>query len=161
MSRVAAPTAEAAPRVTHPVLLMNPRSGGGKATRFQLADRCRQQGIEPVVMAPGEDLLHLAEDAVARGCDLLGMAGGDGSQALVAAVAARCRIPLVVVPAGTRNHFARDLGVGTGVVRSLSAFADGRRCLGRSRGGQRPSIRKQRVDGRIRRDDPVSALPRG
>ena len=121
----AAPTAGAAPRVAHPVLLVNPRSGGGKATRFQLADRCRELGIEPVVLAPGDDLLHLAEDAVTRGCDLLGMAGGDGSQAVVAAVAARCGIPLVVVPAGTRNHFARDLGVGTGVVRSLSAFVDG------------------------------------
>ena len=111
--------------MTHPVLLMNPRSGGGKATRFRLADRCRELGVEPVVLAPGDDLLQLAEDAVARGCDLLGIAGGDGSQALVASVAARHRMRIVVVPAGTRNHFALDLGVGTGVVRSLSAFVDG------------------------------------
>jgi diacylglycerol kinase family enzyme len=104
---------------------MNPRSGGGKATRFRLPDRCHELGVEPVVLGPGDDLLGLAEGAVARGCDVLGMAGGDGSQALVASVAARHRIPFVVVPAGTRNHFARDLGVGTGVVGSLSAFVDG------------------------------------
>ena len=97
-------------------MLMNPRSGGGKVTRFGLADRCHKLGVEPVVLGPDDDLLQLAEDAVARGCDLLGMAGGDGSQALVASVAARHRIPFVVVPAGTRNHFALDLGVGTGVV---------------------------------------------
>ena len=117
--------ADRAPRATHPVLLMNPRSGGGKATRFRLGDRCRDLGVEPVVLGPGDDLVALAEAAVARGSDLLGMAGGDGSQALVATVAARHGIPFVVVPAGTRNHFARDLGVGTGVVGSLSAFVDG------------------------------------
>jgi diacylglycerol kinase family enzyme len=126
MSRVSVGSeVDTAPRATHPVLLMNPKSGGGKATRFRLAERCHGLGVEPVVLAPGDDLLQLAEDAIARGCDLLGMAGGDGSQALVASVAARHRIPFVVVPAGTRNHFALDLGVGTGVVRSLSSFVDG------------------------------------
>jgi diacylglycerol kinase family enzyme len=106
-------------------MLMNPRSGGGKVTRFALADRCDELGVEAVMLGPSDDLLQLAEDAVGRGCDLLGMAGGDGSQALVASVAAPHRIPFVVVPAGTRNHFALDLGVGTDVVHSLSAFVDG------------------------------------
>jgi Diacylglycerol kinase catalytic domain len=55
--------------------------------------------------------VQLAEDAIAGGADVIGMAGGDGSQALVATVAARHRIPHVVVPAGTRNHFALDLGL--------------------------------------------------
>jgi diacylglycerol kinase family enzyme len=116
---------EVAPGARHPVLLMNTKSGGGKATRFRLDDRCRELGVEPVVLGEGDDLRQLAEDAVARGCDLLGMAGGDGSQSLVASIAARHRVPFVVVPAGTRNHFAVDLGVGTGVVSSLSAFVDG------------------------------------
>jgi diacylglycerol kinase family enzyme len=116
---------DVAARATHPVLLMNPRSGGGKATRFGLAGRCRDLGVEPVELRPGDNLLQLAEAAVERGCDLLGMAGGDGSQALVASVAARHRVPFVVVPAGTRNHFARDLGVGTDVAGAMSAFVDG------------------------------------
>jgi predicted polyphosphate/ATP-dependent NAD kinase len=51
-------------------------------------------------------LRQLAEDAVARGADVLGMAGGDGSQALVASIASQHSIPFVVVPAGARNHFA-------------------------------------------------------
>jgi diacylglycerol kinase family enzyme len=78
------------------------------------------------VLHPGDDLRQLAEDAVARGADLLGMAGGDGSQALVASVASRHGIPFVVVPAGTRNHFALDLGLDRDdVPGALEAYQDG------------------------------------
>ena len=116
----------AAPQPRHPVLIMNPRSGGGKAARFHLADECRARGIEPVVLEPGDDLLQLAEAAISGGADAIGMAGGDGSQALVAAVAARHGIPHVTVPAGTRNHFALDLGLDRDdVVGALDAFTDG------------------------------------
>ena len=108
------------------VLIMNPKSGGGKAGKFALASECRRRGIEPVVLGPGDDLLELAQDAVRRGADCLGMAGGDGSQALVASVAARAGLPFVCVPAGTRNHFALDLGLDRAdVVGALDAFADG------------------------------------
>ena len=84
---------------------------GGKAERFGLAELCRERGIEPVILNPGDDLRQLAEDAVSRGADLLGMAGGDGSMALVASIASRHGTPFVVIPAGTRNHFALDLGL--------------------------------------------------
>ena len=115
-----------AARPDYPVLIMNPKSGGGKAERFHLADECRKRGIEPVLLEPGDDLLQLAEDAVSRGADVIGMAGGDGSQALVASVAARHGIPYVCVPAGTRNHFALDLGLDrSDVTGALDAFADG------------------------------------
>ncbi len=117
---------ERAPSPRHPVLLMNLKSGGGKAERFGLVDLCRQHGIEPIVLRPGDDLRQLAEDAVTRGADLLGMAGGDGSQALVASVASQHNIPLVVVPAGTRNHFALDLGLDRAdVPGALDAYEDG------------------------------------
>src|SRR6188472_2111093 len=118
--------AERAPQAKYPVLLMNLKSGGGKAERFRLVELCRQRGIEPVVLHPGDDLRQLAEDAVARGADILGMAGGDGSQALVASVASQHGIPFVVVPAGTRNHFALDLGIDRDDVRgALDAYHDG------------------------------------
>jgi diacylglycerol kinase family enzyme len=108
-----------------PVLLMNPRSGGGKSERFHLVEECRARGIEPIVLAPGDDLTQLAENAILRGADAIGMAGGDGSQALVAEVASRSDIPQVVVPAGTRNHFALDLGLDrANVVGALDAFAE-------------------------------------
>ena len=79
-----------------------------------------------MVLTPGVDLRELAEDAVRRGADVIGMAGGDGSQALVASVASQHGLPFVVVPAGTRNHFALDLGVDReDVVGALDAFEDG------------------------------------
>jgi diacylglycerol kinase family enzyme len=94
-----------------PVLFINPRSGDGKAARAGLAERAREKGIEAVILAPGQDLAALAREAVTGGTDALGMAGGDGSLAVVAAVAAGHDIPFVCVPAGTRNHFALDVGV--------------------------------------------------
>jgi diacylglycerol kinase family enzyme len=108
-----------------PVLIMNLKSGGGKAERFHLVDECRARGIRPVVLQPGDDLIALAEDAVASGAPAIGMAGGDGSQAAVASVAARRGVPHVCVPAGTRNHFALDLGLDrTDVVGALEAYSD-------------------------------------
>ena len=64
-----------------------------------------------------------AEAAVAGGAQLIGLAGGDGSLALVAGVAARHRVPMVVVPAGTRNHLAMDLGLDrSDVTGALDAY---------------------------------------
>jgi len=99
------------PAASRGALIMNLKSGGGKAERFHLVDECRARGIEPVVLQPDDDLLELARAAIDRGTDVIGMAGGDGSQALVASVAAEHGVPMVVVPAGTRNHFALDLGL--------------------------------------------------
>jgi diacylglycerol kinase family enzyme len=111
------------PTAEHGVLIMNLKSGGGKAERFHLPDECRRRGIEPVVLQPGDDLLDLARDAIDRGADVIGMAGGDGSQALVASIAAERGIPMVVIPAGTRNHLALDLGIDRDdVVGALDAF---------------------------------------
>ena len=94
-----------------PTLIINPRSGGGKAARFDLIAQCARRGIEPIVFEPGDHLAALAETAIRNGADAVGMAGGDGSQATVAAAAAEHDVPFVCVPAGTRNHFAFDLGI--------------------------------------------------
>ena len=113
-----------APR--RPVLFFNPKSGGGKAEQFSVAAEARARGIEPVEFGPPWDLEGLVRDAVARGADGLAMAGGDGSQAVVAAIAAELDLPYACVPAGTRNHFALDLGVDRDdVVGALDAFVDG------------------------------------
>ena len=110
----------------HPVLIFNPRSGGGKAERFKLADEARKRGIEPIELGPPWDLEALVRGALDRGADGLAMAGGDGSQAIVAAIAAERGLPYACVPAGTRNHFALDLGVDRDdVVGALDAFVDG------------------------------------
>jgi diacylglycerol kinase family enzyme len=116
----------AARRPQRPVLFYNPRSGGGKAASFALPAQARRRGIEPIELAPGIDLEELVRKAVADGADGLAMAGGDGSQAVVAAVAAEHGLPYACVPAGTRNHFALDLGVDRDdVVGALDAFVDG------------------------------------
>lgn len=117
------------PRATapqHPVLFYNPKSGGGKAARFAIAKEARDRGIEPIELKLGDELETLVRGAVARGADGLAMAGGDGSQAIVAAVAAELSLPYACIPAGTRNHFALDLGVDRDdVVGALDAFVDG------------------------------------
>ena len=109
-----------------PVLFVNPTSGGGKAARAGLAERARERGVEAVVLDPGQDLAALARDAAAGGADVLGVAGGDGSLAVVAAVAAAHGIAFACVPAGTRNHFALDVGVDRhDLTGALDAFTDG------------------------------------
>ena len=63
---------------------------------------------------------------MAGGADALAAAGGDGTQALVATIAAEHDLPFACIPAGTRNHFALDLGVDRDdVVGALDAFVNG------------------------------------
>ncbi|RZK94928.1 MAG: diacylglycerol kinase [Rhodococcus sp. (in: high G+C Gram-positive bacteria)] len=109
-------------------LVMNPHSGGGKVGKFDLQRRAEELGAEVALLeGPGTvDVEALARDAVARGADLLGVAGGDGTQALVAGIAAEHDLPFLVISAGTRNHFALDLGLDRDdPSRCLDALSDG------------------------------------
>jgi diacylglycerol kinase family enzyme len=103
------------------LLIVNPSSGDGGADELLAAAEAR--GIATHVLADGDEL-----ESVARGAagDALGMAGGDGSLAIVAGVAIERGLPFVCVPFGTRNHFARDLGLDRGdPVGALEAFDAG------------------------------------
>ena len=123
-------TLAAASPPKRPVLFYNPKSGGGKAERFEVAREARARGVEPVELHLGDDLATLVRDAVESGADAVGVAGGDGTQAIVAAIASENGLPYVCVPAGTRNHFALDLGVDRDdVVGALDAFTHGRERL--------------------------------
>ena len=106
------PTTTAAP-ARSPFIVMNPRSGGGKVVKFDLKRKAEALGARVTLLdGPGYvDVAALVRKAVADGADLLGVAGGDGTQALVAGIAAEHDIPLLVISAGTRNHFALDLGL--------------------------------------------------
>jgi len=97
----------------HPFVIMNPQSGGDKVGEFGLAEKAEMLGARVAFLEGPEqiDVVELARTAVADGADLLGVAGGDGTQALVAGVAAEHGIPFLVISAGTRNHFALDLGL--------------------------------------------------
>src|SRR5689334_3709350 len=107
------PEHPATPPARHPYLIMNPRSGGGKVEKFDLKRRAEALGAGVFLFGGPEpvDVAEVARQAVAAGADLLGVAGGDGTQALVAGIAAEHGLPFVVISAGTRNHFALDLGL--------------------------------------------------
>ncbi|MFE5479249.1 diacylglycerol/lipid kinase family protein [Nocardia sp. NPDC056541] len=116
------------PPPQRPFLIMNPRSGGGKVTKFDLVRKAEELGARVALLEGPEeiDVTALAHQAVAEGADLLGVAGGDGTQALVAAVAVEHDLPFLVISAGTRNHFAMDLGLDRAdPTRSLDALRDG------------------------------------
>jgi len=91
-----------------------------------VAEQARERGIEVIVLDRHQSLGRLVRGAVAEGADALGAAGGDGSLAVVAATALAHGLPFVCVPAGTRNHFALDVGVDRrDLVGALDAFTDG------------------------------------
>ncbi|MFF4794574.1 diacylglycerol/lipid kinase family protein [Streptomyces sp. NPDC001276] len=107
---------------------MNPKSGDGKVGRFGLVEKAGALGCRVILLntSAQQDLAAIARRAVADGADLLGVAGGDGTQALVAAAAAQHGLPFLVIPAGTRNHFALDLGLDRADP-SRAGGADGQR----------------------------------
>src|SRR3984885_7094885 len=124
----ARPHEDVASRPEHPFVIMNPRSGGGKVGKFGLAGKASGLGAEVALLeGPGVvDVAAMAREAVDAGADLLGVAGGDGTQALVAGVAAGRDVPMMVISAGTRNHFALDLGLDRDDPAScLDALTDG------------------------------------
>jgi hypothetical protein len=102
-------------------LIVNPRAGRGRPSVDELVAAARRLDVEAHVLGPGEDLGGVARAAPA---DALGVAGGDGSLAPVAAVAVERDLPFVCVPIGTHNHFARDAGLDRGdPLGAIGAFA--------------------------------------
>ena len=114
---------------------MNPRAGGGSFDADELREEAERRGIEAHVLAPGEDAAAVARSAEAS---TLGVAGGDGSLGPVAAVAVERKLPFVCIPYGTRNHFARDLGIDRDdPVAALAAFTGVERRVDVGRVGER------------------------
>jgi diacylglycerol kinase family enzyme len=117
------------------LLVVNPRSGSGPPDADELVEEARRRGVRTHVLGEGDDAETIARDADA---DALGMAGGDGSLALVAAVAIERDVPFVCVPFGTRNHFARDLGLDRNdPIAALNAFAGEETRIDIARAGER------------------------
>lgn len=105
------------------LLLVNARSGDPSPSPAELCREAERRGIRAHVLRRGEDVAELARAADA---DAVGIAGGDGSLAPVAAAARERDLPFVCVPFGTRNHFARDLGLDRDdPFAALAAFTDG------------------------------------
>lgn len=91
------------------VIFVNPHSGGGNDVD-ELRDRFT--GHDVVECSPDE-LSDQIRAALARAPDFIGVAGGDGSMrcAVEVILDAAPHTPLLPIPAGTRNHFAHDLGI--------------------------------------------------
>jgi len=107
----------------YPYLIINPKSGDGRAIKAGIDDLAREKGIVVMVTKRGDDIETLARKAVAQGADVLGISGGDGSIGAVVKVALQHELPVVVLPGGTRCHFARDLGLDPKrIVDSLAGF---------------------------------------
>lgn len=121
-----------------PFLIVNPRSGTGSPSAEELAREARRIGVEAHVLRPGDDPVELAR---ASDADVLGVAGGDGSLAPVAEVALARGAAFVCVPYGTRNHFARDLGLDrTDPIGALRAFDGRERRIDVGRADDRPFL---------------------
>src|SRR4051812_27269648 len=89
-------------------LLVNPRSGDSTPSANELVAAAQARGIETHVLSRDDDPAAIARQAPEGP---LGMAGGDGSLAAVADVCIERDLPFVCIPFGTRNHFARDVGL--------------------------------------------------
>jgi diacylglycerol kinase family enzyme len=115
--------------------LINPRSGSGSPSAEELCDEARSRGIDARILEADDDPAELAR---ASDDDAIGVAGGDGSLAAVAGVALERGLPFVCIPFGTRNHFARDLGLDRDdPMRALDAFAGSERRIDVGRIGER------------------------
>jgi diacylglycerol kinase family enzyme len=102
-----------------------------------LAEEARGRGIEVRILEQDDDPERLAADA-ARAGSVVGIAGGDGSLAQVAGIAVERDIPFVCIPFGTRNHFARDLGLDPDdPLGALAAFDGAERRVDIGRAGER------------------------
>jgi diacylglycerol kinase family enzyme len=92
------------------VAVVNPRSGSGRGARAAEALARELPDAEVMLWQVGTDLDDLLRKAADR-ADVLAVAGGDGTVNAAAQVARQAGRPLLVVPAGTFNHFAADLGL--------------------------------------------------
>ena len=106
------------------LILVNPNSGlDGEDPTDQIAQHWPKATV--LYPEPDRDLLEQLTEAIDnRAPKALGVAGGDGTVAAVSSVAAERQLPLVLVPAGTLNHFARDVGI-NGIDDVATALAEG------------------------------------
>ena len=156
-ANLSGPPAEPAQRG---VLFMNLKSGGGKAERFDLVDECRRRGIEPVVLEPGEDWLARVRDVASSGADVVGMAGGDGSQAMVGDRRGGARAADGGRPGGHAEPPRARPRAGPGRRgRCARRVRRGRRAAIGPRRRERPRVREQRVARPVRGDRPLARVP--
>jgi len=156
--------APAAPTGEGVVLAVNESAGSASP---QLTELLREQlpDAEIIEMAEGDDLGELLRGA-ARRAKIIGVAGGDGTLNVAADVAQDTDLPLLVIPAGTFNHFSADLGV-TSAQDALAALRAGEAvCVDVGVAGQQPFLNTSStgvyadlVEARERLEDRIGKWP--
>ena len=92
------------------VVVANPSAGAEPADELRRRLTRELPGAEVVVCAEGDDVGQALAEAASR-AKVLGVAGGDGTVNCAAREALAHGVPLAVIPAGTLNHFAGELGI--------------------------------------------------
>jgi diacylglycerol kinase family enzyme len=111
------------PQFRMPFLIVNPKAGSGRAIRAHIPQRAEDMGVHVLLTQKDVNVETTARQAVAQGADVLGVSGGDGTLGAVAKVAIEHQLPIVVLPGGTRCHFARDIGLSPKrITDALQAF---------------------------------------
>ncbi|MBM3605593.1 MAG: diacylglycerol kinase [Alphaproteobacteria bacterium] len=111
-------------------VIMNRGSGRKKHRELaeileeRLAPACGQYQLRQ--SSKGSDLPRLARQVAGEDFDLVIAAGGDGTQSAVAGALAGTDVVMGVLPGGTFNYFARDLGVGETIEDALDTILDAR-----------------------------------
>lgn len=106
------------------VIFVNPASGPGDDTADRLAEHFPDAVIAEVA---GDDLTEAIAGALDDGAAFIGMAGGDGSIRCAAGLVAGTDAALLPIPAGTKNHFAKAVGLPT-FEAATEALAANRTC---------------------------------
>lgn len=112
-------------------LIVNPTAGGGRSRTQRLEEARRilsRAGIESSLrptLARG-DATRLARDAVAEGRDMVIVSGGDGTINEVVNGLAGSRVPMAVLPSGTANILAKELGLPWDVCKAAELIPRGK-----------------------------------
>jgi diacylglycerol kinase family enzyme len=111
------------------LVLLNARSGGGCTPQQgeEIAGLFRTAGVEPQLsfFEDGDGAAAAVEQARAAGTKVVVAGGGDGTQSTVAALLADTDLVQGVLPLGTLNHFAKDLGIPLKLEEAVQAIAQG------------------------------------
>ena len=106
-------------------VVVNTRAGGRSPVTVDLVREAFAQGTTEIAWVKGSEVRSAAERLLESRCEVLVAGGGDGTVSAVARAAMGAGVPLGVLPLGTRNHFARDLGIPQPLDQAAAVVAAG------------------------------------
>ncbi|HEX8489860.1 MAG TPA: acylglycerol kinase family protein, partial [Chthoniobacterales bacterium] len=110
------------------IVIMNRGAGGPDDPQARIDELFRALGETPRIIHPSgdKDIAAIAREAVASSETIIVAAGGDGTISAVAAELAGTDKTLGVLPAGTLNHFAKDLGIPLDLETAVRTIKEGK-----------------------------------